>query len=231
MALLAVVLAALVGGFTTAIRAEVDQTARANDRESAREALERMRKDIHCASGAEAQPTLDALGNPRGPATPSSCRPPRVSASASRTRATASSGARCPSGVARPAIRSFARPRATATRPTRSSRSTTSRATGRSQAATSGRSRPAPRAGCRPSPSACPSTRPREAARRDLRSRRHDRHAQRAGLSISTPILLGPGLGRARAGESERRQAAASSAASSPSLDTVAAPTHRSAAP
>jgi type II secretory pathway pseudopilin PulG len=66
MALLAIVLAALVGGFTTAIRAEVSQTARANDRESAREALERMRKDIHCASGAEAQPTLDALGNPTG---------------------------------------------------------------------------------------------------------------------------------------------------------------------
>ena len=66
MALLAVILAALVGGFTTAIRAEVDQTARANDRESAREALERMRKDIHCASGAADQPTLDALGNPTG---------------------------------------------------------------------------------------------------------------------------------------------------------------------
>ena len=25
-----------------------------------------MRKDIHCASGAEAQPTLDSLGNPTG---------------------------------------------------------------------------------------------------------------------------------------------------------------------
>ena len=28
--------------------------------------LERLRKDIHCASGAEAQPTLDAFGNPTG---------------------------------------------------------------------------------------------------------------------------------------------------------------------
>src|SRR5262249_49004854 len=50
MMLLGVILAALVSGFTTAIRAETDQTARANDRESAREALERMRQDIHCAS-------------------------------------------------------------------------------------------------------------------------------------------------------------------------------------
>jgi type II secretory pathway pseudopilin PulG len=66
MALLGIILAALIGGFTTAIRAETEQTARANDRESAREAFERMRKDIHCASGAEAQPTLDSLGNPTG---------------------------------------------------------------------------------------------------------------------------------------------------------------------
>ena len=66
MALLGIILGALVGGFTTAIRAETDQTVRANDRESAREVLERMRKDIHCASGAAAQPTLDSLGNPTG---------------------------------------------------------------------------------------------------------------------------------------------------------------------
>ncbi len=66
MVLLGVILGALISGFTTAIQAETDQTARANDRESAREALERMRKDIHCASGAEAQPTLDSLGNPTG---------------------------------------------------------------------------------------------------------------------------------------------------------------------
>ena len=66
MALLGIILGALVNGFATAIRAETEQTARANDRESAREALERMRKDIHCASGAEAQPTLDSLGNPTG---------------------------------------------------------------------------------------------------------------------------------------------------------------------
>lgn len=66
MTLLSIVMALLTSGFTTATRAETEQTARANDRESAREALERMRTDIHCASAAEAQPTLDALGNPTG---------------------------------------------------------------------------------------------------------------------------------------------------------------------
>jgi len=66
MVVLGVILGALISGFTTAMRAETDQTARANNRESAREALERMRKDIHCSSGAEAQPTLDSLGNPTG---------------------------------------------------------------------------------------------------------------------------------------------------------------------
>jgi len=66
MTLLGIVMTMLATGFTTATRAETEQTARANDRESAREAMERMRKDIHCASAAEAQPTLDALGNPTG---------------------------------------------------------------------------------------------------------------------------------------------------------------------
>lgn len=66
MTLLGIVMTMLATGFTTATRAETEQTARANDRESAREAMERMRKDIHCSSGAAAQPTLDALGNPTG---------------------------------------------------------------------------------------------------------------------------------------------------------------------
>jgi hypothetical protein len=44
-------------------RAEVDQTTRANDEQSARQALDRMRVDIHCASAAQAaQPVLDAFG-------------------------------------------------------------------------------------------------------------------------------------------------------------------------
>jgi prepilin-type N-terminal cleavage/methylation domain-containing protein len=66
MTLLALVMGSLASGFTSATRSMTDQTARANDRESAREALERMRTDIHCASGAAAQPNVDALGNPTG---------------------------------------------------------------------------------------------------------------------------------------------------------------------
>ena len=66
MALLGVIMGAIAVGFTSASRAQSDQVARADDQESAREALERMRTDIHCASGAQAQPTLDALGNPTG---------------------------------------------------------------------------------------------------------------------------------------------------------------------
>ena len=66
MTLLGVVIGSLVDGFASASKAEADQTARASDQESAREVLERMRADIHCASAAEAQPTLDSLGNPTG---------------------------------------------------------------------------------------------------------------------------------------------------------------------
>jgi prepilin-type N-terminal cleavage/methylation domain-containing protein len=66
LALLGIVVGALVDGFVSASRAQTDQTARASDQETAREVLELMRKDIHCASGAEAQPTLDSLGVPTG---------------------------------------------------------------------------------------------------------------------------------------------------------------------
>jgi len=66
MALLGVVMGALADGFASASKTETDEVARADDQESAREVLERMRTDIHCASGAEAQPTLDSLGNPTG---------------------------------------------------------------------------------------------------------------------------------------------------------------------
>ena len=66
MTLLTVVMGAVASGFTSATRLETDETARANDRESAREALERMRTDIHCASGAATQPNVDSSGNPTG---------------------------------------------------------------------------------------------------------------------------------------------------------------------
>ena len=66
LSLLGVVVGTLVDGFVSASNAQADQSARASDQETAREVLERMRKDIHCASGAEAQPTLDSLGNPTG---------------------------------------------------------------------------------------------------------------------------------------------------------------------
>ena len=66
MALLGVVMGALADGFASASKTETDEVARADDQEAAREVLERMRTDIHCASGAEAQPTLDSLGNPTG---------------------------------------------------------------------------------------------------------------------------------------------------------------------
>src|SRR5947209_7439015 len=63
MAILLVVIGALSDGFSSVSRAEVDQTARANDEQSARQALDRMRVDIHCASAAQpAQPVLDAFG-------------------------------------------------------------------------------------------------------------------------------------------------------------------------
>ena len=66
LALLGIIVGALVDGFVSASGAQAEQSARASDQETAREVLERMRKDVHCASGAEAQPTLDSLGNPTG---------------------------------------------------------------------------------------------------------------------------------------------------------------------
>jgi prepilin-type N-terminal cleavage/methylation domain-containing protein len=64
MSLLVIVIGALADGFTSASKTEYDQTARADDQEAARMALERMRKDIHCASSAHVQQTLDSNGNP-----------------------------------------------------------------------------------------------------------------------------------------------------------------------
>lgn len=58
MTLLVVVIGAIADGFTNASKTQTDQTARADDQEAARQALERMRRDIHCASAAIAQPTV-----------------------------------------------------------------------------------------------------------------------------------------------------------------------------
>jgi type II secretory pathway pseudopilin PulG len=59
LAILLVVIGAIADGFVSASRAEVDQTARADDQQSARQALERMRRDIHCASAANVQTAAD----------------------------------------------------------------------------------------------------------------------------------------------------------------------------
>lgn len=61
MMLFLVVVGALTDGFASATKAESDQTARAADQQAAREALERMRKDIHCASGASTQEIVDPV--------------------------------------------------------------------------------------------------------------------------------------------------------------------------
>jgi len=52
MSILLIVIGALADGFTSATKTETDQTARADDQQAARQALERLRRDIHCASAA-----------------------------------------------------------------------------------------------------------------------------------------------------------------------------------
>jgi prepilin-type N-terminal cleavage/methylation domain-containing protein len=67
MLIMLIAIAGLSQGFSSVSRAEVDQANRASDEQSARQALERMREDIHCASAVQpAQPAVDALGNPTG---------------------------------------------------------------------------------------------------------------------------------------------------------------------
>jgi prepilin-type N-terminal cleavage/methylation domain-containing protein len=67
MVILLIILAALTDAFASATKAEVDQTSRASDQQSARQALDRMRKDIHCASSSTGPTaTLDGAGNPNG---------------------------------------------------------------------------------------------------------------------------------------------------------------------
>ena len=51
MVVLLIVLAPMTGSFASALHAEVDQTRRFDAQENARQALDRMRKDIHCAHG------------------------------------------------------------------------------------------------------------------------------------------------------------------------------------
>jgi prepilin-type N-terminal cleavage/methylation domain-containing protein len=67
MGLLAIVLGGIVTAYVSANRGVVDQTQRADDQEVARITLERMRRDIHCASGGAVQATLDSVtGLPTG---------------------------------------------------------------------------------------------------------------------------------------------------------------------
>jgi prepilin-type N-terminal cleavage/methylation domain-containing protein len=49
MLILLIVIGGLADGFASATKAETDQSARATDEQSARQALDRMRLDIHCA--------------------------------------------------------------------------------------------------------------------------------------------------------------------------------------
>jgi prepilin-type N-terminal cleavage/methylation domain-containing protein len=51
MAVMLVILASLTAAYVSAQTAQVDQTRRFDAQENARQALDRMRKDIHCAHG------------------------------------------------------------------------------------------------------------------------------------------------------------------------------------
>jgi prepilin-type N-terminal cleavage/methylation domain-containing protein len=62
MTLLVIVIGAIADGFTNASKTQTDQTARANDQESARTALDRLRRDIHCASAGSVTPGVPAGG-------------------------------------------------------------------------------------------------------------------------------------------------------------------------
>src|SRR4051794_9035276 len=50
VAILGIVLAGLTQLFTSALKAQTDQTRRANAQQDARVALDRLRRDLHCAS-------------------------------------------------------------------------------------------------------------------------------------------------------------------------------------
>ena len=60
MTLLLIVIGSIADAFSSASKTEVDQTARASDQESARLTLQRLRRDIHCATSAQVQRTRDS---------------------------------------------------------------------------------------------------------------------------------------------------------------------------
>ena len=62
MTLLLVVIGSVADAFSSASKTEVDQTARASDQEAARLTIQRLRRDLHCASAAQVQQTRDAGG-------------------------------------------------------------------------------------------------------------------------------------------------------------------------
>jgi len=62
MVMMLIVLAPLSGSFVSALGAQVDQTRRFDSQENARLALDRMRKDIHCAHGVTDPYTNDSGG-------------------------------------------------------------------------------------------------------------------------------------------------------------------------
>jgi len=62
LTLLLIVVGTIGNAFSSASHTEVDQTHRADDQESARLTLQRLRRDIHCASAARVQETTYANG-------------------------------------------------------------------------------------------------------------------------------------------------------------------------
>lgn len=67
MTLLVIVIGSIADAFSSASHTEVDQTHRASDQESARLTLQRLRRDIHCASSAQVQQTRNADGTVASP--------------------------------------------------------------------------------------------------------------------------------------------------------------------
>ncbi|HWQ01418.1 MAG TPA: prepilin-type N-terminal cleavage/methylation domain-containing protein [Gaiellaceae bacterium] len=63
MVVLTIILAPLAGSFVHALAAQVDQTRRFDAQQAARQALDRMRKDIHCAHGVTDPYVNDSGGN------------------------------------------------------------------------------------------------------------------------------------------------------------------------
>ena len=143
MTLLVIVIGAIADGFASASKTQTDQTARADDQEAARLALDRLRRDIHCSSAAivtartSGDPTQGLHAEPDRQSRASAWPSPQARAVAHREAAAESSGARCRSAARRTATRCTERSSARAMPPTLSSRSTTSlsRTSGTSSAA------------------------------------------------------------------------------------------------